>query len=69
DLQLQNVKIIVADISVIEMEASYDRIFSIEMFEPMKNYEDLLKKISKWLKEDSFLFIHHFCHKAFAYHF
>nr|POF16055.1 (s)-coclaurine n-methyltransferase [Quercus suber] len=69
DLQLQNVEIIVADISVFEMEASYDRIFSIEMFEHMKNYEDLLKKISKWLKEDSLLFIHHFCHKAFAYHF
>ncbi|KAM3757893.1 hypothetical protein ACB098_01G001800 [Castanea mollissima] len=69
DLRLQNVEIIVADISLFEMEASYDRIFSIEMFEHMKNYEDLLKKISKWLKEDSLLFIHHFCHKAFAYHF
>uniref|UniRef100_A0A2N9HHY6 (S)-coclaurine N-methyltransferase n=1 Tax=Fagus sylvatica TaxID=28930 RepID=A0A2N9HHY6_FAGSY len=69
DLQLQNVEIIVADISIFEMEASYDRIFSIEMFEHMKNYKDLLKKISKWMNEDSLLFIHHFCHKAFAYHF
>lgn len=33
DLQLQNLDIIVADISIFEMEASYDRIFSIEMFE------------------------------------
>jgi 16S rRNA G527 N7-methylase RsmG len=33
ELQLQNVDIIVADISTFEMEASYDRIFSIEMFE------------------------------------
>lgn len=31
--QLENVEIIVADISTFEMEASYDRIFSIEMFE------------------------------------
>lgn len=30
---LQNVEIIVADISMFEMDASYDRIFSIEMFE------------------------------------
>ena len=30
---MQNVEIIVADISIFEMEASYDRIFSIEMFE------------------------------------
>ena len=33
DRQLENVEIIVADISTFEMEASYDRIFSIEMFE------------------------------------
>lgn len=69
DLQLQNLEIIVADISTFEMEASYDRIFSIEMFEHMKNYRDLLKKISNWMKSDSLLFVHYFCHKTFAYHF
>lgn len=67
--QLENVEIIVADISVFDMEASYDRIFSIEMFEHMKNYRDLLKKISLWLNSDGLLFVHYFCHKAFAYHF
>ncbi|KAL5059788.1 hypothetical protein RYX36_031392, partial [Vicia faba] len=56
ELQLQNVDIIVANISTFEMEASYDRIFSIEMFEHMKNYKDLLNKISKWMKEDGLLF-------------
>lgn len=35
----------------------------------MKNYKQLLKKISKWMNQDSLLFIHYFCHKAFAYHF
>lgn len=69
ELQLQNVEIIVADISTFQMEGSYDRIFSIEMFEHMKNYQDLLKKISNWMKPDGLLFVHHFCHKAFAYHF
>lgn len=69
DLQLNNVNIIVADISTFEMEAEYDRIISIEMFEHMKNYKDLLKKISGWMKQDSLLFVHHFCHKVFAYHF
>ncbi|KAK6161999.1 hypothetical protein DH2020_001840 [Rehmannia glutinosa] len=62
-LQLQNVEIIVADISTFDMEASYDRIFSIEMFEV------LLKKISRWMESDGLLFVHHFCHKTFAYHF
>ncbi|KAJ9188722.1 hypothetical protein P3X46_000089 [Hevea brasiliensis] len=67
--QLQNVEIIVADISTFEMEGSYDRIFSVEMFEHMKSYKDLLHKISKWMKDDALLFVHLFCHKAFAYHF
>ncbi|KAL5698637.1 hypothetical protein ACHQM5_029648 [Ranunculus cassubicifolius] len=66
---LQNVEIIVGDISTYEMDASFDRVFSIEMFEHMKNYKELLKKISKWMKPESLLFVHHFCHKAFAYHF
>ncbi|CAI9759596.1 unnamed protein product [Fraxinus pennsylvanica] len=69
DLQVQNVDIIVADISTFDMEASYDRIFSIEMFEHMKNYRDLLKKISRWMKPDGLLFVYYFCHKTFAYHF
>ncbi|KAF5940451.1 hypothetical protein HYC85_021618 [Camellia sinensis] len=69
DLLLQNLEVIVADIGTFDIDASHDRIFSIEMFEHMKNYKDLLKKISKWMKPDSLLFVHHFCHKAFAYHF
>lgn len=69
ELQLENLEIIVADISTFEMEGSYDRILSIEMFEHMKNYGNLLKKMSKWMNADSLLFVHHFCHKTFAYHF
>lgn len=69
ELQFKNVEIIVADISTFDMEGSYDRILSIEMFEHMKNYRDLLKKISNWMKPDGLLFVHYFCHKTFAYHF
>ncbi|KAK1370299.1 hypothetical protein POM88_036391 [Heracleum sosnowskyi] len=43
------------NISTFDMEASYDRIFSIGMFEHMKNYKELLKKISHWMKPNSLL--------------
>ncbi|XP_011081643.1 (S)-coclaurine N-methyltransferase isoform X2 [Sesamum indicum] len=43
ELQLQNVEIIVADISTFDMEASYDRIFSIEMFEDV-NEDDWITR-------------------------
>lgn len=36
DLQLRNLDVIVADISTFDMDATYDRIFSIEMFEVCK---------------------------------
>lgn len=44
---------------------------SIEMFEHLKNYENILARISTWLKPnkqafggEAFLFIHIFCHKT-----
>lgn len=45
------------------------------MFEHMKNYEVLLKKVASWLRptngdeEASLLFIHIFCHCSTPYHF
>ena len=39
------------------------------MFEHMKNYQTLLRRISTWLKPDGLLFVHIFCHKNFLYHF
>jgi len=68
-LQLKNVEVIVGDVSIYETEATYDRLISIEMFEHMKNYKDLLKKLSKWIKHEGLLFVEHFCHKTIAYHF
>ena len=45
-----------------------------QMFEHMKNYEELLRKISTWLRpwkegKESYLFVHIFCHKTTPYHF
>jgi hypothetical protein len=48
----------------------------LKMFEHMKNYQTLLRKVSTWLRpkttdfdEDSLLFIHIFCHRTTPYHF
>ncbi|PIN21542.1 hypothetical protein CDL12_05752 [Handroanthus impetiginosus] len=43
DFELRNVEIIVADISTFDMEASYDRIFSIGMFEDV-NKDDWITR-------------------------
>lgn len=65
-----NVTVITCDINALELPAaSFDRVVSIEMFEHMKNYEQLLARISQWLAPGGRLFVHIFTHQRFAYHF
>ncbi|XXG42908.1 hypothetical protein AAC387_Pa01g3065 [Persea americana] len=66
-LQLSNVEVVLADIAKLEMDVTFDRIMVVEFLEHMKNYELLLKKISKWMMHDGLLFVDHLCHKIFAY--
>lgn len=52
-----------------EGEAEFDRVVSVEMFEHMKNYEVLMRRISNWLKPGGALFVHIFTHRELAYHY
>ncbi|KAG2016222.1 SAM-dependent methyltransferase [Coprinopsis cinerea AmutBmut pab1-1] len=49
---LDNLEIITADVNTFDFPESkrFDRVLSIEMFEHMKNYEALFKKVSSWLR-------------------
>ncbi|TPX55436.1 hypothetical protein PhCBS80983_g05316 [Powellomyces hirtus] len=70
DRGLTNVEIITGDINYYAMDRTFDRIFSIEMFEHMKNYSALFTKISKWIKpETGRLFVHVFAHQTTPYDF
>ncbi|MGI9516552.1 MAG: SAM-dependent methyltransferase [Pirellulaceae bacterium] len=61
--------VITADMNEFEIDQQFDRVVSCEMFEHMRNYEQLLKRVSGWLKPDGKLFVHIFCHRQFAYEF
>lgn len=39
------------------------------MFEHMKNYRELLRRVSTWLKPGGKLFVHIFVHRHMPYHF
>lgn len=56
-------------LACLQAPGTYDRIVSIEMFEHMKNYAELMRRISTWLRPGGALFVHIFCHKSTAYHF
>jgi cyclopropane-fatty-acyl-phospholipid synthase len=66
---LTNVRVITADMNVFDYAGQADRVVSVEMFEHMKNYRELLSRISRWLKPDGLLFVHIFTHKLLCYHY
>lgn len=66
-LGLTNLQIITADMNDFQTVAHFDRIVSIEMFEHMRNYEALLRKVSRFLTNDGKLFVHIFTHKTTPY--
>ncbi|GAT31636.1 cyclopropane-fatty-acyl-phospholipid synthase [Terrimicrobium sacchariphilum] len=67
---LTNVRILTADMNEFAAEpAAYDRVVSVEMFEHMKNYRQLMARVASWLRPGGKLFVHIFTHKDYAYHF
>ena len=66
---LDNVEVITADMNAFQPEGTFDRVMSVEMFEHMKNYQELLRRIQSWLNPGGKLFVHIFTHRHFAYHF
>ncbi len=69
DRGLNNLEIRTANVANLQLDESFDRVVSIEMFEHMRNYKELLRRISSWLNPAGKLFVHVFCHKELAYAF
>ena len=64
---IKNLTVITADMNTFKIDEKFDRVVSVEMFEHMRNYQLLMKKVASCLKPDGKLFIHIFTHKEFAY--
>jgi cyclopropane-fatty-acyl-phospholipid synthase len=66
---LANVEVVTADMNLFSPEGRFDRVISVEMFEHMRNWPELLSRISGWLAPRGKLFVHVFAHRRFAYPF
>ena len=64
---LGNVNVITADINAFEIDRTFDRVVSIEMFEHMANHHELMRRVAGWLKDSGKLFIHVFSHRQHTY--
>jgi len=64
---IASVEVRTADIDAFNPDQSFDRILSIEMFEHLRNYREMLRRLSSWLEPGGKVFIHIFCHREYAY--
>ena len=66
---LDNVTIITRDMNAFTTNERFDRVVSVEMFEHMRNWEELLRRVAGWLRPEGRLFLHVFAHRDYAYPF
>jgi len=64
---IENIDVIVCDMNDFSTEQRFDRVVSIEMFEHMRNYGELFRRIDNWLLPDGRFFMHVFCHRTTPY--
>jgi cyclopropane-fatty-acyl-phospholipid synthase len=67
--ELDNLYVVTSDMNDFHPGARFDRVVSVEMFEHMRNWPRLLRRIEGWLNPGGKLFLHVFTHHKFAYTF
>jgi cyclopropane-fatty-acyl-phospholipid synthase len=64
---LNNLRVVTADINEFEPEGTFDRAVSVEMFEHVRNHPVLLERVSHWLNPNGRLLVHLFCTAGIPY--
>jgi cyclopropane-fatty-acyl-phospholipid synthase len=64
---LKNLRVVTADMNGFDPERQFDRIVSVEMFEHMMNWRELLTRVKSWLAPEGRFFMHIFTHRSGAY--
>jgi len=66
---LVNLTVHTCDMNEFRPEGRFDRIVSVEMFEHLRNWREMLGRMAEWLRPDGRVFLHFFSHRDFAYPF
>jgi cyclopropane-fatty-acyl-phospholipid synthase len=66
---LNNLHVVTADMNLFAPGRQFDRIVSVEMFEHMMNWRELMTRVKSWLAPDGRFFLHIFTHRSGAYRF
>ncbi|MBI9077959.1 MAG: class I SAM-dependent methyltransferase [Desulfatibacillum sp.] len=68
-LGLTNLHPVIVDIKNFAPRGLFDRVVSIELFNHIRNWRNMLSRISQWLEPKGNLFLQMYCHRHFAYTF
>lgn len=64
---LDNLTVVTQDMNTFAPPIRFDRVVSVEMFEHMRNWPELLRRVRTWLSPEGRLFLHVFCHSTYCY--
>jgi cyclopropane-fatty-acyl-phospholipid synthase len=64
---LKNLRVVTQDMNLFDPGSRFARIVSVEMFEHMMNWRELLTRAHSWLVPDGRLFMHIFTHRSGTY--
>ena len=64
---IDNIEVFSRDMNDFTTAQRFDRVVSVEMFEHMRNYRELFRRIDGWLNPDGKFFMHIFCHRTTPY--
>jgi cyclopropane-fatty-acyl-phospholipid synthase len=68
-LGLRNLRVLTTDVNHFEAPARYDRVVSVEMFEHLRNWSEMFRRIRGWLRPQGRFFMHVFAHRSTPYAF
>ena len=66
---IRNLRVVTADANEFAPTQRFDRVVSVEMFEHMSNWAELLARVRTWLAPDGRLFLQMFTHATTPYRF
>jgi cyclopropane-fatty-acyl-phospholipid synthase len=66
---LANVQVVTADVAELHFDRRFDRVVSVEMFEHLRNWPEMFRRVAAWLKPGGRFFMHVFVHRGTPYAF
>ena len=64
-----NVSVVTADVAELRLDRRFDRVVSVEMFEHLRNWPEMFRRVASWLEPDGRFFMHVFVHRSTPYAF